>query len=194
MIFDCREVQVAGKGGEIDAVGVEWTEARKVVEGVLDWFAKGFFMIGLLAVAIAVVAGLVAGERGFVPAAALAAVMLGIGLGTIRTSANMAGKRRRVLFHADGSISSSEDGRWTTGWADIRNIESVQLHQRKSDEELPYTHGVRMISRRGRVLHFARNLAPDDAASLAVVLSEVLESVKHPQVMTSIGDGPVTVW
>jgi uncharacterized membrane protein len=151
-------------------------------------------MIGFVAGLAALVAGITVGEKGFVPIAVLAGLALASGLGTAWSSARTAGKRRQILFHADGSISSTQDGRWRTTTADIRSIEAEQLTQKKTEDALPFTHGVRIITRRGRVLHIAKNLEPDDAAALAVVLNELWDAVRYPRAMPSVGEGPVAVW
>jgi hypothetical protein len=194
MIFECEEVQVTRADGSLEATGVEWTEARVVVEAILCWIAKGLLMIGFVAGLVAPVAGITVGEKGFVPIAVLAGLALASGFGTAWSSARTEGKRRRILFHADGSISSTQDGRWRTTTADIRSIESVQLHQKKKEDDFDYTHGVRIITRRGRVLRVANNIEPDDATTLAVLLSEAVEAVRYPQASASTSGQPVAVW
>lgn len=194
MIFKAEQVEMVDASGNWCGYRVEWTEARTAVEAVLEWFAKGFFMLGLLAVAIAVVAGLVAGERGFVPAGVLAVVMLGLGWSFVRASVNMPGKLNAIQLYEDGRIWSSWQGDWKTRIEDVRNVETEQLKQKKTDEDSSYTHGVRMVTRRGRVLRVATNIEPDDAITLAVLLSESMEAIRFPQVTASINGKEMAVW
>ena len=70
-------------------------------------------------------------------------------------------------------------GPWKTQIGDIANIEVEQIVFPKPDEHAPYTHGVRMILKTGRVFHIAGNLMPDQAHELAVSLSQAREAMRY---------------
>ena len=194
MIFKAEQVELADASGNPCGYRVEWTEARTAVEGVLEWFAKGFFMFGFFVGVVAVVVGLVSGADGFLSVAMIAVVLLGIGWGLVRASVNVPGKPNAIELYDDGRIWSSWQGDWKTRIEDVRNVETEQLTQKKTDEDSSYTHGVRMVTRRGRVLRVAANIEPDDAISLAVLLSESMEAIRFPQVTASINGKEVAVW
>lgn len=195
MIFRAQHFELyKANGHTVCGIGVEWTEARTFVEGVLEWLAKGFLFMSAITGVGALVAGNAASGPPAGPLAVAAIVLFGLFWGTMRASVNMPGKVNSIELYDDGRIWSSWQGEWQTRVQDIRNIESEQLKQKKTDEDSSYTHGVRMITRRGRVLRVATNIEPDDAITLAVLLSEAIEAVRFPQVTTTIGDQQVAVW
>lgn len=195
MIFRAQHFELyKADGHTVCGIGVEWTEARTFVEGVLWFFAKGFLFAGVFTF----VGALVVGKSASGPPAgalAVAAILLfGLFWAAMRASVNLPGKVNSIEFHEDGRIWSSCQGEWKTRAEDIRSIESEQLKQKKTDEDSSYTHGVRMITRRGRVLRVATNIEPDDAIALAVQLSEAIEAVRYPQGTATIGDQQAAVW
>lgn len=68
---------------------------------------------------------------------------------------------------------------------DIANIEVEQIVFAKPDDDVDYTHGVRMILKSGRVFHVAGNLMPDQAHELAVSLSHARETMRYEPSTTS---------
>jgi hypothetical protein len=194
MIFECEEVETRGPYGELLALGVQWSEARVVSEKVYDWMARMVLGIAIVAGGLAVLGGLVAGAKVFVPLAAIAGAGLGLTYLFAWFEVHTPGKPRTILFGRDGVVTSSQDGTWRTRVGDIRTIGAEQLRQRK-EGELAYTHGVQIVTRRGRVLHVAKDLTPDDAATLAVMLSEAIEAVKFAdQVQVSSDMAEAAVW
>jgi uncharacterized membrane protein len=165
-------------------VGVEWTEAKVLAEQVGSWVIQGLLMIGIVGVFVTAIAWLAGGTDFALMSGLVTAGLLGAAVWSMWECVHMESKRRQMLFHADGTVSTTKDGVWNTRSADIANIEYVQLSQKKKDDDLPYTHGVRVISKRGRVIHVAKNLEPDDAAALAVMLSAAQEAMRYiPTVM-----------
>lgn len=196
MIFRAQDFDLyRADGHTVCGTGVEWTEARTFVEGALVFMARAFLVIGLLCFVGALVAGKAVSGPPAGPFAVAALVFFGLFWATARGSARMPGKVNWMEFHRDGRITASWDQVvWKLRVEDIRNIESVQLHQKKKEEDSDYTHGVRIITRRGRVLRVANNIEPDDAITLAVLLSEAIESVRYSQVGASPNGQPVAVW
>lgn len=196
MIFRAQQFELYKADGQtVCGIGVEWTEARTGVEGLLEFMAKGFVIVGLMAG----VGGLVASSAVSGPPAglafAIAILFFGLFWVTARASVNMPGKVNWMEFHEDGRIAASWDRvEWKLRVEDIRNIEAEQLKQKKSDEDSPYTHGVRFITRRGKVVRVARNIEPDDAITLAVILSETIEALRYPQITASINGKEMAVW
>jgi uncharacterized membrane protein len=184
MIFECESVHVVHDDGTVEAVGVEWTEAKVLAEQVGSWVIQGLLMIGIVGVFVTAIAWLAGGTDFALMSGLVTAGLLGAAVWSMWECVHMESKRRQMLFHADGTVSTTKDGVWNTRSADIANIEYVQLSQKKKDDDLPYTHGVRVISKRGRVIHVAKNLEPDDAAALAVMLSAAQEAMRYiPTVM-----------
>ena len=62
---------------------------------------------------------------------------------------------------------------------EIANIEAEQVEAPKEEAAVNYTHGVRMIMRRGKVNHIAKNLEPDQAHEVAVRLTNALASLRN---------------
>lgn len=83
------------------------------------------------------------------------------------------GQTHWVVFATTAESGSSEDEAWPASLAEIANIECEP--SKEAHYGLGWTHGVRVITRRGRALHVANSLKPEDAMGLAVVLSEASE-------------------
>lgn len=179
MIFHGELIKLYKSDGEtLCGYGVEWTEARQFQEKLLMALAVASLMLGGL-MAFAAVSAIDVPERSVWKVFATAAVgSLGAFWLLRRNSARLRGRERCIEFSRDGRIWSSVDGLWKLQVADIRSIEAEQVKQNKSENETRYTHGVRMLTRRGRVLHVAKDLEPDDSITLAVLLSEALEATK----------------
>lgn len=181
MIFECNEIEVKDDRGRIEARGIEWTEASTVTETMVFWLAYAAFGFAMLTGALAAAAVMMNKLD--------IALMLGIFTGGVVAAAyglcwlgwRVPAKRKQVIFSRSGEVTSSEHGLWSTKVQDLRSIEAEQLHQKKKEDDLPYTHGVRILTRRGRVIHLAKDLEPDDAITLAVMLSEAVEAVKFEE-------------
>lgn len=196
MIFRAQQFELYKADGQtVCGIGVEWTEARTFAEGVLEFVAKGFLLVGALAGAGAFVASNATSGPPAGPVFAVAVLFLGLFWATMRASVNMPGQVNWMEFHEDGRIAASWDRvEWKLRVEDIRNIEAEQLKQKKTEEDSPYTHGVRLITRRGKVVRVARNIEPDDAITLAVILSETIEALRYPQITATINGKEVAVW
>jgi hypothetical protein len=72
----------------------------------------------------------------------------------------------------------NHSGTWKSKHGDIMNIESEQLKRQKDENDLPYTHGVRIIMKNGRVVRMAENLDPESAAWLVATLSQALMALR----------------
>lgn len=193
MIFTSNTLILTDASGTPCGCRFEWTEARTGTERLFEWLARPFFTFGLVAGLVAIFAGL-AGSDSFVPIIMVAAVLFGIGWGMLRISVHMPGKFNALEFYQDGRIWSSFHGDWKTRLQDIRNIEWEQQKPRKSDDDQPYTHGVRIIRRDGRIIRVAENIEPDHAIQLTVLLTEALEEWRYPQTTASINGKEMAVW
>jgi len=195
MIFNAEQMEVVDASGTPCGYRVEWTEARVFTERVLDWFAKTFLALSFFAVMAALfLLGASRADAWQLPLFG-AVVLFGIGWGFARTSARLPGKVSWMEFYQDGRLTASWDPViWDMRIDHIRNIESEQLKQKKSDDDCPYTHGVRIVTRRGRVVRVANSIEPDDAITLAVLLSESIEDLRFPQITASINGKEMAVW
>lgn len=195
MIFNAGVFELYKADGQtVCGLGVEWTEPRTISEGALGWLSNAFLALGFFAGAGALVAGNAASGPPAGPFAVAAILFVVLFVAALWTSVRLPGKPNSIEFHEDGHISSSWNGDWKTRVEDIRSIEAVQLHQKKKEEDSDYTHGVRVITRRGKIFRVAVNLEPDDAAMLSVLLNEVLEAVRFPQMSAKPNGQPVAVW
>jgi hypothetical protein len=191
MIFECESVRLVHDDGTVEAVGVEWTEAKVLAEKASTWVIQALLMAGFGGVLVTAVAWIDGGTDFAMLSGFVTAGLLGAAVWSMWECVHMEGKRRQMLFHADGTVSTTKDGVWNTKSADI---EYIQLSQKKKDDDLPYTHGVRAISRRGRVIHVAKNLEPDDAAGLAVMLSAAQEAMRYISTVVRGVEQPRMVW
>lgn len=179
MIFECHEFQETGPNGEMTGIGISWTEAKIIREKACDLIGRAVFTVALFVGAAACFTAVVGARDVSFPLLIAAFSLLGMAWLVVQAEVNMPGKKKWIVFWRDGEISSSDEGTWRTRVEDLRSVEAEQLKQKKKDEDQPYTHGVRMITRRGRVIHFAKDVEPDDAITLAVMLSEAIEAVKY---------------
>lgn len=179
MIFECHEFQETGPNGEMTGIGISWTEAKIMREKACDLIGRAVFAFALFVGAAACATAFVGAQPISFQLLIAAFSLLGMVWFMAHTEVHMPGKKKWIVFWRDGQISSSDEGTWRTKVEDLRSVEAEQLKQKKKDEDQPYTHGVRMITRRGRVLHLAKDLEPDDAITLAVMLSEAIEAVKY---------------
>lgn len=179
MIFECHEFQETDSNGEMTGIGITWTEARTLREKACDLIGRGLIILALLIGAAACVTAIVGAQETSFTLIIAAFSLLGMAWIVAHTEVHMPGKKKWIVFWRDGQISSSDEGTWRTRVDELKSVEAEQLKQKKKDEDQPYTHGVRMINRRGRVIHLAKDVEPDDAITLAVMLSEAIEAVKY---------------
>lgn len=185
MICECETVEQRDQDGNLEAIGVRWTEARVLVEGTIDRVGQFLCVIAFLAIP-AVLFGYAARQvplgvaLGFV---AFAAAVIG---GLIVTSAHMPGVPRELSFWHDGTCYAP-DGLRCLAWrqdrlpwlvSDIENIEVEQTVKPVPGKETVYDHGVRIIFRRGRIAHVAHRLEADDAHKLNALLIEALAELR----------------
>jgi hypothetical protein len=179
MIFECHEFRETDSNGEMTGIGITWTEARTLREKACDLIGRSLFAFALFVGAAACGTAVVGAHQISFHLIIAAFSLLGMAWIVAHTEVHMPGKRKWIVFWRDGQISSSDEGTWRTKVEELKSVEAEQLKQKKKDEDQPYTHGVRMITRRGRVLHLAKDVEPDDALTLAVMLSEAIEAVKY---------------
>ncbi len=178
MIFNC---EVSARP---DGVGVEWCEARAGTEWCLMQLAKGGVYAGMYAGVAALAALAVTGSPVWL---VLVGMIFGASCGLFWLGWRVPAKPRAIYFSKGGALSSPYGlfdgsvnvGPWRTTLGDIANIEVEQIVFPKPDDDVDYTHGVRMILKSGRVFHVAGNLMPDHAHELAVSLSQAREAMRY---------------
>lgn len=177
MIFRCTPLELFKRDGKtVSGYGVEWTEPRMLAERFCMAFA---WLLLIFSVVAAWGALSTFGRAGvFQVWAVVTCIAGGLCLFFFRRAADMAGKPQFIEFMKAGQVVTAREGLWKPQVADIRSIEVEQGKQKKGDEWLPYTHGVRIVTRHGGVVHVAKNLEPDNALTLAVVMTEAVEAVK----------------
>lgn len=180
MIFTCNTVEQQDHAGNLTMIGVEWCEAHPFLEMMM--LKAGIFLVvaGPLYALVAVCGGF-AGH-------ALMGIAVAVSGGALVWYARegMGATPRSMLFFRDGSISTplgmaclTNKGIWKVRHGEVANIEAEQVGASKEDEMMIYTHGVRMIMRRGKVNHIAKYLDPDQAHEVAVSLTNALASLRN---------------
>lgn len=198
MIFRCTPLELFKADGKtVCGYGVEWSEPRKYAE--LSCLALGRLFV--MASVISAWGTLVSIDRTIGRKEALLVwgvvtlAAVGLCLFFYRRATTAKGKTQFIEFLNDGRIVSAREGLWKAQVADIRSIEAEQGKQNKQDDVLPYTHGVRMVLRHGRVVHVAKDLEPDAATMLAVMLTEAVDAVKFmPAASTGANPARAEVW
>ena len=169
-----------GSIGSLTMIGVEWCEARDVLEPLMETTGVILTVMGL------------------------ALTLIGLGIGTGVVVVGMMGMivgpamvwyvwrylqatSRSILFSSDGVTKSplgtandprSWDGVWRRSHAQIASIEVEQLEPPKQDGSTGYTHGVRILMRDGYVAHVAKHLEPDQAHMVAVQMTNALIALR----------------
>ena len=180
MKFVCTPLEIYNRDRTaVVGYGVEWNEPRMFREGFLKFIGTTVFVVAAFAAYCAMYIGLKLGSQAFAPLAIAAAGLIALGVYLLRVSVRDRGKLQSLEFYKDGRINASWDGLWKLEVSDIRAVEQEQLRPPTQNELQHQTHGVRLITRRGRVLHVARNIEPDDAICLAVTMNEALEAVRY---------------
>jgi hypothetical protein len=180
MIFQGEMVRLYKRDGKtVCGYGVEWTEARQLQEKLLFASAILFFFVGLYISVFALGSIDIPGSRMWVVLTAMAIASFTAFWKLRRLSAHLPGKPKVIEFYHDGRIWDSRDGEWGMRIDNIRNIGAVELKPKRKPEDSNYTHGVRLITRRGRIIRIAQDLEPDDSVTLAVLLNEAIDRVRY---------------
>lgn len=180
MKYRCTPLELYNKNRtSVVGYGVEWNEPKLFVEAVMRFVAKALFLVAAFLAYCAFVFGMDVGAGASVPLMFGAGGCIALGVFILRLSKNGPGKLHAMEFHKDGRIHASWEGEWKILVADIRSVEVEQLSQPRQDALQNYTHGVRMLTRRGRVLHVARNIEPDHAIMIAVMMNDAIEAVRY---------------
>ncbi|MBL8884945.1 MAG: hypothetical protein JNL45_18040 [Hyphomicrobium sp.] len=195
MIFHGELIKLYKSDGEtLCGYGVEWTEARPLQEKLLWVVAVAFLIVGGFTALMAVAAMATPGSPFRIPLAVMAASSFGLFWMIGRAAARLPGTPKVIEFHEDGRIWDSKDGEWKMRSDNIRSIEALEVKPKRKPEDSDYTHGVRLITRRGRIFRIAQNLEPDDSVTLAVLLNEAIEGTRYVPAVTTSAQSPGMVW
>ncbi len=195
MIFQGEIVELHKSDGEtVCGYGVEWTEPRQFMEKLLWLVAVAFLIVGGFTTLFAVAAMATPGSTIRVPLAVMAVSSFGLFWMIGRAAVRLPGKPKVIEFHEDGRIWDSEDGEWKMRVDNIRSIEALEVKPKRKPEDSDYTHGVRLITRKGRIFRIAQNLEPDDSVTLAVLLNEAIEGVRYVPASTRSAQQQAMVW
>jgi hypothetical protein len=185
MIFACETLEQRDDDGNLEAVGVRWTEARVFAESVLDTVGQ-VLAIGVFMAAVVAFTGAAIGKVPLELSLGLLGVSVVIFFGFIITSARLEGVPRELSFWRDGTCYAP-DGLRCLAWrqdrlpwpvSDIENIEVEQTVKPVPGKDTVYDHGVRIMVRRGRIAHVAHRLEADDAHKLCMLLIEALAELR----------------
>jgi len=185
MIFTCETLEQRDEDGNLEAVGVRWTEARVLAEGVLDTVGQVLAIVVFMAAVVAFM-GTAIGKVPLELTLGLLGASVFIFFGFIIKSARLAGVPRELSFWRDGACYAPHGLRclaWRQDrlpWpvSEIDNIELEQTVKPVPGKETVYSHGVRILFRRGRIAHVAHRLEADDAHKLNALLIEALAELR----------------
>lgn len=166
-------------GKTVCGYGVEWTEARQFQEKLLLASAVLFLFLGVYISVFALGSIDIPGSRMWVVLTGLAIASFVAFWKLRRISACLRGTPKVIEFHEDGRIWDSSDGEWKLRVEHIRSIEAIETNPKRKPEDSNYTHGVRVVTRHGRIFRIAQNLEPDDSAMLSVLLNEAFDRVRY---------------
>lgn len=180
MIFQGEMVRLYKRDGKtVCGYGVEWTEPRKFLENLLLAVAVLFLFGGLYISVFALGSIDIPGSRAWVVLTGLVIASFAAFWKLRRLSACLSGNPKVIEFHEDGRIWDSRDGEWKLRVEHIRSIEAIETNPKPKPEDSNYTHGVRVVTRHGRIVRIAQNLEPDDSAMLSVLLNEAIDRVRY---------------
>lgn len=188
MKFDCQAASHRNANGEVEEAWVTWTEARVFREWVIKAIGYTFFLFSIWVGVFGSIACLLSEK----PLSATACL---IGGGLCLALAwhipglrwQMAGNKRAISFHRDGRIlipmglspmPSSRD-QLRLPHTQIVSIEVEQRIFPKPDDDGVYTHGIRLLFRRGQIAHIAKNLEADEAHMVTVYLNQALMELRE---------------
>lgn len=185
MIFTCETLEQRDEDGNLEAVGVRWTEARVLAEGVLDAVGQVLAIVVFMAAVVAFIGTAIGKVPLELPLGLLGASVF-IFFGFIITSARLEGVPRELSFWRDGTCYAPHGLRclaWRQDrlpWpvSEIDNIEVEQTVKPVPGKETVYDHGVRILFRRGCIAHVAHRLEADDAHKLNALLIEALAELR----------------
>lgn len=188
MKFDCKAASHRNAKGEVEEAWVTWTEARLFTEWVIRAIGYTFFLFSIWVGVFGSIASLLS-EKPISAAACL------IGGGLLFALAwhipglrwRIAGNTRGITFHRDGRIlipmglspMPLSRGHLSLPHTQIVSIEVEQLIFPKPDDDGVYTHGVRLLFRRGQIAHIAKNLDADEAHMVTVYLNQALMELRE---------------
>jgi hypothetical protein len=197
LIFRAKQYNLLKSDGEtVSGMGVEWTEPRRFVEWVAGVVMKLFVIVGFLGVYAAVMWPKRPPHQdiwmSFLTVSVLCFVAAFV---SARAQRRMPGKTNWMEFYHDGRITASWDRRvWNIAVADIKNVEAEQIVRNTTGDLREYTHCVRIVTRYGKILRIALNLGTDDAAELAVLMSDAVERARYPERGWNLENPTVPVW
>lgn len=178
MIFECEVVEERDAQGQLDEIGVRWTEAKATAEMIVHKCGVSLVSGGVGSILVGLLA-LMAWERmaGVLFLAGLAAIF--VGCVVCFMGAFMKGRTRWIVFSSNGAALTpwGLSGKWRVDrlsqeHGEIENIEWEQLIHPKGEDPTRYTHGVTVVYRDGSIERVAKNLEPDDARTLSVRLQK----------------------
>ena len=178
MQFEWDNFEETNAQGVITGFGIMWNEPRVWAEWLLLKAGMGAFWLALYVLFPGLGLSLSYGMSVFVPVVIVVVGLLGLAAALAWVGWRVPGNERWIVFRRDGAIHSSDQGAWRTRVADIANVEWEELSKRASETDLPYTHGVRIVTKRRGILKIAKNLEAEDAGTLAHVLSLTKERAK----------------
>lgn len=180
MIFQGEMVRLYKRDGKtVCGYGVEWTEARQFQEKLLLASAVLFLFLGVYISVFALGSMDIPGSRMWMVFTGLAISSFAAFWKVRRISACLRGTPKVIEFHEDGRIWDSSDGEWKLRVEHIRSIEAIETNPKRKPDDSNYTHGVRVVTRHGRIFRIAQNLEPDDSAMLSVLLNEAFDRVRY---------------
>lgn len=178
MRFSCEFVENWRDDDTLEAVGVRWTEPHKFIEGVLAMVGGAGLMPGI--------ASLVGGALARSELVVFGVAVTVVSLAVLWWAIVFPGRAREIVFWRDGAMETplglSTGFLWPgERWLSHLGIHSIELEQvvfSKENNWEVYTHGVIIFYLSGDVNHVAKNLMPDDARKLAVMLSQARKRLK----------------
>lgn len=198
MRFSCEFVE-EWNDDTLEATGVRWTEPHKFIEGVLAMVGGLGLFVGLCELGGGILA---VGRQGAGEIVLFGVAVTAVSLGVLWRAIVFPGRAREIVFRRDGAMETplglSTGFLWPgERWLSHLGIHSIEWEQVAVSNEKNYevyTHGVIIFYQSGDVNHVAKNLMPDDARKLAVMLSQARKRLKDSVVMPVLlghenGDG-----
>lgn len=188
MKFDCQAASHRNAKGEVEEAWVTWTEARVFAEWVIRATGYAVFM---LSIGVGLIGSLIFLEAnnplGAVGSLVSSGLLLALALYISRIPWRMAGNMRGITFHRDGRIlipmglspMPLSRGHLSLPHTQIVSIEVEQLIFPKPDDDAVYTHGIRLLFRRGQIAHIAKNLEADEAHMVTLYLNQALMELRE---------------
>ncbi len=186
-MFTCQRI-AQRKTDILDASGVEWTESRDGIEGLVFVLVMAGLVSGALVLFFTPLFGKDWWKAACVGLALLSPYRWARGM-------EIAGTPRQLLFHRDGRIAAplgfaayAAKHRSVTGHHD--NIASIEArHMAFKGASTPNTHGVVLYSRDGDIANVAMHLLPDDAHKVAVQMTLALTELREDLASGKTGQG-----